>query len=76
MTLGVTPRQPHLLGSTADYCDGRVAADSIYGLLHRECARLFPDESFADLFTDIGRRSVPSVSGWLETLGLSRVHVI
>src|SRR5664279_127204 len=59
MTLGVTPRQPHLLGSTADYCDGRVAADSIYGLLHRECARLFPDESFADLFTDIGRRSVP-----------------
>jgi len=59
VTLGVTPRQPHLLGSTADYCDGRVAADSIYGLLHRECARLFPDESFADLFTDIGRRSVP-----------------
>jgi hypothetical protein len=59
MTLGVTPRQPQLLGSTADYCDGRVAADSIYALLHRECDRLFPDESFADLFTDIGRRSVP-----------------
>ena len=59
MTLGVTPRQPQLLGSTADYCDGRVAADSIYALLNRECSRLFPDESFADLFTDIGRRSVP-----------------
>ena len=43
MTLGVTPRQPDLLGSTADYCDGRVAADSIYGLLHRECARLFEE---------------------------------
>ena len=59
MTLGVTPRQPDLLGSTADYCDGRVAPDSIYGLLHRECSRLFPDEAFADLFTDVGRRSVP-----------------
>ena len=32
---------------------------SIYGLLHRECERLFPDEMFADLFTDVGRRSVP-----------------
>src|SRR6185437_9559895 len=32
---------------------------SIYGLLHRECHRLFPDQMFADLFTDVGRRSVP-----------------
>ena len=37
----------------------RVAPGSIYGLLHRECHRLFPDEMFADLFTDVGRRSVP-----------------
>ena len=29
------------------------------GCLHRECFRLFPDEMFADLFTDVGRRSVP-----------------
>jgi hypothetical protein len=36
-----------------------VAPGSIYGLLHRECGRLFPDEMFADLFTDVGRRSVP-----------------
>jgi Transposase DDE domain/Transposase domain (DUF772) len=36
-----------------------VAPESIYGLLHRECLRLFPDEMFADLFTDVGRRSVP-----------------
>ncbi|MEC3982875.1 transposase, partial [Amycolatopsis sp. H20-H5] len=28
-------------------------------MLHRECFALFPDEMFADLFTDIGRRSVP-----------------
>ncbi|MEU5853657.1 transposase, partial [Saccharopolyspora shandongensis] len=45
--------------STVDYCEGRVASDSIYGVLHRECFKLFPDEMFADLFTDVGRRSVP-----------------
>ena len=28
-------------------------------MLHRECHRLFPDEMFADLFTVVGRRSVP-----------------
>ena len=36
-----------------------MAPDSIYGVLHRECFRLFPDEMFADLFDDVGRRSVP-----------------
>ena len=41
------------------FCEPRVAPGSIYGLLHRECHRLFPDEMFADLFTDVGRRSVP-----------------
>jgi len=59
MTLGVTPRQADLFRSTAAVCDGRVAADSIYGILHRECFSLFPDEMFADLFTGVGRRSVP-----------------
>lgn len=59
MTLGVAPRQPGLFGSTTEFCAPRVGRDSIYGLLHRECHRLFPDEMFADLFTDIGRRSVP-----------------
>ena len=48
-----------MFGSTAGFCDGRVAPESIYGLLHRECHRLFRDEMFADLFTDVGRRSVP-----------------
>ena len=28
-------------------------------MLHRDCFTLFPDEMFADLFTDVGRRSVP-----------------
>lgn len=60
MTLGQTPNQGSLLGSgSADYCSERLAENSIYSLLHRESARLFPDESFADLFDDIGRRSIP-----------------
>ena len=60
MSLGLAPRQTAMLGSTAALCDGRVAADSIYGLLHRECHRLFADEMFADLFcAGRGRRSVP-----------------
>ncbi|HEX2301866.1 MAG TPA: IS1182 family transposase [Pseudonocardiaceae bacterium] len=59
VTLGRAPRQTDLLRSTVDYCQGRVAPDSIYGVLHRECFALFPDELFADLFTEVGRRSVP-----------------
>lgn len=59
MTLGTAPRQADLWRTTANYCSGRVAEDSIYGVLHRECFSLFPDELFADLFTDVGRRSVP-----------------
>ena len=59
MTLGLAPRQADLFRSTVAYCEGRVAADSIYGILHRECFALFPDEMFADLFDGVGRRSVP-----------------
>ena len=59
MTLGRTPTQGDLLRSTVDYCEGRVGEDSIYAVLHRECFNLFPDKMFADLFTDVGRRSVP-----------------
>ncbi|WP_454778562.1 transposase [Georgenia muralis] len=59
MTLGLAPRQGDLLRSTVNYCQGRVPEDSIYAVLHRECFNLFPDEMFADLFTDVGRRSVP-----------------
>jgi hypothetical protein len=59
MTLGKAPRQADLWRSTAGFCEGRVAPESIYGILHRECFTLFPDEMFADLFDDVGRRSVP-----------------
>jgi len=59
MSLGKTPRQRDLFRTTTSFCAPRVAETSIYGLLHRECFNLFPDELFADLFADIGRRSVP-----------------
>ena len=59
MTLGLAPKQGDLLRSTVGYCEGRVGSDSIYAVLNRECFGLFPDEMFVDLFTDVGRRSVP-----------------
>lgn len=59
MGLGLAPRQGDLFRSTVTYCEGRVGEGSIYAVLHRECFNLFPDEMFADLFTDVGRRSVP-----------------
>jgi hypothetical protein len=59
VTLGVTPKQADLLCASERFCESRVAPESIYGVLHRECFELFPDEMFADLFTDVGRRSVP-----------------
>jgi hypothetical protein len=59
VTLGRTPVQADLWRSTVNFCEGRVGPDSVYGVLHRECFNLFPDEMFSDLFTDVGRRSVP-----------------
>jgi hypothetical protein len=58
MSLGLTPTQADVF-TTTTFCEGRVAPDSIYGLLHRECFGLFPDEMFADLFADSGRNCVP-----------------
>lgn len=59
MAVGRTPMQPGLLSSTAGFCEGRLAPNSIYAVLHRECRALFPDEMFVDLFAGDGRRSVP-----------------
>ncbi len=59
MSLGTVSRQTEVLPTTTSFCEGLLAEDSIYGLLHRECLRLFGDELFADLFCDLGRRSVP-----------------
>jgi hypothetical protein len=59
MTLGLAPPQADMFATTTTFCEPPLRADSIYALLHRECQRLFPDELFADLFCDTGRRSVP-----------------
>ncbi|MDQ0096118.1 transposase [Paeniglutamicibacter psychrophenolicus] len=61
MMVGLTQGQGDPLRTTASFCDDRVAKDSIYAVLHREYFSLFPDEMFADLFTHVGRRSVPSM---------------
>ena len=37
----------------------RVGENSIWSLLHDHGALLFPDELFEDLFSSVGRRSVP-----------------
>jgi hypothetical protein len=62
MTLGLAERQGDLLDGLTRFCDQAVPEGSIYGLLHRQRDHLFPDEAFADLFTDIGRRSIPPAS--------------
>jgi Transposase DDE domain/Transposase domain (DUF772) len=59
MSLGLSPRQQDMFATTTSFCEPLVAPESIYGLLHRECHWLFPDEMFADLFCDVGRRCVP-----------------
>ena len=59
MTLGLAERQGDLLDDVTRFCSELLAESSVYSLLHRERDRLFPDEFFADLFCDRGRRSVP-----------------
>ena len=59
MTPGRSPTEEDMFRTSTECCRERVQAGSIYGLLHREGYRLFPDDAFADLFKDIGRASVP-----------------
>ena len=59
MSLGTADRQGNLLNDMERFCDGALAENSIYTVLHRERDRLFPDEMFADVFSERGRRSVP-----------------
>jgi hypothetical protein len=59
MTLGRASRQGDLLDDLNRFCEQALPGSSIYALLNRERDRLFPDEMFADLFSDRGRRSVP-----------------
>jgi hypothetical protein len=59
MTAGMTPKQADLWRGTAAVCEGRVGQQSIWAVLYRDGDRLFGDELFADLFAEVGRRSVP-----------------
>lgn len=59
MTLGRAQAQQYLFDDINAFCDATLAPDSIYALLHREREQLFPDELFADLYVNHGRRSVP-----------------
>jgi Transposase DDE domain/Transposase domain (DUF772) len=59
MTLGLADRQGNLLDDVERFCAEKLGDRSIYSFLHRERDRLFPDDSFADLFRDAGRNSVP-----------------
>jgi hypothetical protein len=59
MTLGKADTQGDLLDDVTRFCDETLDEHSIYSFLHRERDRLFPDEAFADLFEEVGRRSVP-----------------
>jgi IS5 family transposase len=59
MTLGVANKQGDLLDDVTRFCDETLDKQSIYAFMHREREQLFPDEAFADLFDDKGRRSVP-----------------
>jgi hypothetical protein len=59
MTIGTTPRQADLWRGTAAVCEGRVGEQSIWAVLYHQGDRLFADELFADLFAEVGRRSVP-----------------
>ena len=59
MSLGRSPEHEDVFLSSSEFCRGSLSATSIFGLLHRDGHRLFADDSFADLFQDIGRASVP-----------------
>ena len=59
MSLGLADRQQDLLDDVRWFCEESLPSNSIYSVLHRERDRLFPDEMFADLFSQRGRRSVP-----------------
>src|ERR1044071_16137 len=59
MKIGTTPQQAGLRRGTAAGCEGRGGWQSSWAVLYREGDRLFGDELFADLFAEVGRRSVP-----------------
>jgi hypothetical protein len=59
VSVGFAERQGDLLDVVKRFCDDALPDTSVYVVLHRERDRLFPDDMFADLFSERGRRSVP-----------------
>jgi len=59
VALGTASRQLDLLDSVTRFCEETLPATSIYAFLHANRDVLFPDAMFDDLFSSIGRRSVP-----------------
>ncbi len=59
MSLGKAPPHEDLFRSSREICEARLPETSIFRLLAHEAHRLFPDDAFADLFTTVGRRSIP-----------------
>jgi hypothetical protein len=65
MTLGLAERQGGLSNVAVTRCEQELPQQSSYRLLHAERDRLFPDELFADLYVQHGRRSIPpSILRW------------
>ena len=58
MSLGRSPDHEDLYRSTRAACEARLSETSLFRLLARDGHRIFADEAFTDLFTDIGRRSI------------------
>jgi hypothetical protein len=59
MTLGLAARQADLSAVRPSTARGGWHWARSTEFCGGECLRLFPDEMFADLFDDAGRRSVP-----------------
>lgn len=58
MSLGRSSLTEDLLASCREVCD-KLSDTSVYKVLWQHSHRLFPDEAFADLFSQCGRASVP-----------------
>ncbi len=59
MALGRASQQLDLLDPISRFCGEALSPNSIFAFMHEHRDRLFPDGMFADLFAQVGRRSVP-----------------
>ncbi len=67
MSLGRSEQQKDLLDDVSWFCEETLAPSSVFAVLHRERHRMFPDEMFADLFSNLARLAVLGIH-W-TTLG-------